>query len=94
MYLGRITSEEGYHIDFEKIKPILKLKDAIPKRVGEVRQLIGLLGYYRCYIENFSHIGKPIYDLLKNNPETKKLQDNATRSCKQKKNTNQFKESS
>ena len=32
--------------------------------VGEVRQIIGLLGYYRKYIKDFSHIVKPIYDLL------------------------------
>ena len=27
--------------------------------------MIGLLGYYRRYIENFSRVAKPIYDLLK-----------------------------
>ena len=89
VYLGRIVSEEGYRIDPENIQPILKLKDAMPKTVGEVRQLTGLLGYYRRYIENFSRIAKPIYDLLKSNSGTKKLPDNTARSRKQKKNTNQ-----
>ena len=32
--------------------------------VGEVRQIIGLLGYYRKYIKEFYCIAKPIYDLL------------------------------
>ena len=31
---------------------------------GEVRQIIGLLGYYHKYIKDFSRIAKPIYDLL------------------------------
>ena len=35
-----------------------------PKTVGEVHQIIGLLGYYRKYIKDFSHIAKTIYDLL------------------------------
>ncbi len=37
----------------------------MPKAVGEVRHLTGLRGYYCRYIENFSRIAKPIYDLLK-----------------------------
>ena len=37
----------------------------MPKTVSEVRHLTGLLGYYRRYIENFSRIAKPFYDLLK-----------------------------
>ena len=35
-----------------------------PKTVGEVHQIIGLLGYYRKYIKDFSRIAKTIYDLL------------------------------
>ena len=35
-----------------------------PKNVGDMRKLLGLLGHYRRYTENFSRIAKPIYDLL------------------------------
>ena len=80
VYLGCIVSEEGYHIDSESIKPILKLKETMPKTLGEVRQQTGLLGYYSRNIENFSRIAKPIYDLLKRNSDTKKLPDKTARS--------------
>ena len=36
-----------------------------PKNVGEVRSLLGFLGYYRCYVRDFSRKVKPLYDLLK-----------------------------
>ena len=65
VYLGRIVSEEGYRVDPESTKALFKLRGYVPKTVGEVRHLTGLLGYYRRYIENFSRIAKPIYDLLK-----------------------------
>jgi len=41
------------------------LKYWTPKTVGDVRHLVGLLGYYKRYIPDFSRIAKPIYDLLK-----------------------------
>ena len=37
--------------------------------MDEVGKLMGLLNYYRRYIENFSRIAKPIYNLVKI-PET------------------------
>ena len=43
------------------------LKQWTPKTVGDVRRLMGLLGYYRRYNPNFSRIAKSIYDLLKGN---------------------------
>ena len=33
--------------------------------VGELRSLLGFLGYYRCYVEIFSRKVKPLYDMLK-----------------------------
>ena len=45
-YLGRIVSQEGYRADPDNIKLIVSLKERTPKTVGEVRQLMGLLGYY------------------------------------------------
>ena len=89
VYLGRIVSEEGYRINLENIKPILKLKDMIPRTVGEVRNFTELPGYYRSYIENFSRIAKPIYDLLKNNTETKMQMVNRGKFHQPKKKTNQ-----
>ena len=36
-----------------------------PKNVGEIRSFLGLAGYYRRFIENFSKIAKPMTQLLK-----------------------------
>ncbi|XP_065068251.1 uncharacterized protein LOC135693652 [Rhopilema esculentum] len=80
VYLGRIVSEDGYRIDPDSTKAILKLRDYTPKTIGEVRHLTGLLGYYRRYIENFSRVAKPIYDLLKvEQPCTSKVKKKDTR---------------
>ena len=64
-YLGRIVSEEGYRIDSENVNAINSLKETPPKSVGEVRKLLGLLGYYRRYLPDFARIAKPLFDLLK-----------------------------
>ena len=63
-FLGRIIYPEGYKLDPESIKPILQT-------VGDVRRLLGLLGYYRRYIKNFSSITKPLYDLLATSEKVK-----------------------
>ena len=36
-----------------------------PKSVTQVRSFLGLAGYYRRFIENFSKIAKPMTELLK-----------------------------
>ena len=63
-FLGRVVSADGYKLDPSSIAPVLNLAKNPPKTVGELRQIIGLLGYYRKSIKDFSHIAKPIYDLL------------------------------
>ena len=54
-----------------------------PKTMGDLRKLLGFLGYYRQSIENFSQKTKPIYDILslpsenvsKSNHKLKKRRD-------------------
>ena len=69
-YLGRIVSEEGHKMDSSNIDALLALRGTKPKTVGEVRKIVGLLGYYRGYIQDFSRIVKPIYDLLQSQENT------------------------
>ena len=57
-------SGDGYRMDPGCVQAIEKLREVIPKTVGEVRQLAGILSYYRRYIKNFARTAKPIYDLL------------------------------
>ncbi|GJY78736.1 putative reverse transcriptase domain-containing protein [Tanacetum coccineum] len=53
------------HVDPANIKSI---KDwAYPKSPTEIRQFLGLAGYYRRFIEGFSKIAKPITKLTQKN---------------------------
>ncbi|GKD37091.1 putative reverse transcriptase domain-containing protein, partial [Tanacetum coccineum] len=56
---------EGIHVDPTKIESI---KDwASPKTPTEIRQFLGLVGYYRRFIKGFSKIAKPMTKLTQKN---------------------------
>jgi len=44
------------------------LKEKKPRTVGELRAVLGLLGYYRRYIRDFSRMAGPLYALLEADP--------------------------
>ena len=73
-FLGRIVSDKGYIMDPDNIKAVTSLQDRIPKTVGEVRHLLGLLSYYRRFIPRFSIIASPMYELLTSNESQVKSQ--------------------
>nr|GFA91393.1 retrotransposon protein, putative, Ty3-gypsy subclass [Tanacetum cinerariifolium] len=55
-FLGHVIDSRGIHIDPTKIEFV---KDwASPKTPTEIRQFLGLAGYYRRFIEGFSKIAK------------------------------------
>ena len=68
-YLGRLISAEGYRMDPADTEALERFREA-PKNVGDVRSLLGFLGYYRCYVKNFARIVKPLYELLKEDGKT------------------------
>jgi len=57
-FLGHVVSEAGIHVDPSKIKAIKNWE--APRRPTEIRQFLGLAGYYRRFIKNFSRIAKPL----------------------------------
>ncbi|KAJ8353343.1 hypothetical protein SKAU_G00209100 [Synaphobranchus kaupii] len=63
-YVGKLVSAEGVRIDPKDLEAVLALKEKTPHTVGEVRKLLGFLSYYRTYIQDFSRIAKPLYELL------------------------------
>ena len=63
-YLGQIVSAAGYRLDPSNVEAVSTLKDKKPGTVGGVRKLLGLLGYYRRYIQNFARIAHPLFQLL------------------------------
>nr|GEV89763.1 putative reverse transcriptase domain-containing protein [Tanacetum cinerariifolium] len=60
-FLGHVIDSRGIHVDPAKIESI---KDwASPKTPIEIRQFLGLAGYYRRFIEGFSKIAKSMMKL-------------------------------
>ncbi|GKC04326.1 putative reverse transcriptase domain-containing protein, partial [Tanacetum coccineum] len=60
-FLGHVIDCRGIHVDPAKIESI---KDwASPKTPTEIRQFLGLAGYYRRFIEGFSKIAKSMTKL-------------------------------
>ncbi|GJW36123.1 putative reverse transcriptase domain-containing protein [Tanacetum coccineum] len=60
-FLGHVNDSEEIHVDPAKIESI---KDwTSPKSPTEIRQFLGLAGYYRRFIEGFSKIAKPMTKL-------------------------------
>ena len=62
-YLGKIISSEGHQSDPVNTEAIDKLKKN-PETVGDLRKLLGFLGYYRSSIQDFARRIKLLYDLL------------------------------
>lgn len=63
-YVGRVISAEGYKMNPKEVEAVQALKRERPSTVREVRKLMGFLSYYRSYIQDFSRIAKPLYELL------------------------------
>jgi hypothetical protein len=62
-FLGHVISLEGIAVDPGKVRDVLNWKP--PISVTQVRSFLGLAGYYRRFILNFSKISKSITELLK-----------------------------
>ena len=62
-YLGHVISNEGVKPNPDKITAIKKYP--IPKTSKEIKQFLGLLGYYRKFIPDFARITKPLTQSLK-----------------------------
>jgi hypothetical protein len=60
-FLRHIISEGGISVDPSKVKDI-ELEDT--ENVLDIRSFLGMVGYYRRFIEGFSKISKPMTELL------------------------------
>jgi hypothetical protein len=62
-FLGHVFLRDLIVVDPTKVKEVLDWKP--PTSVSEVRSFLGLVGYYRRFIPNFSKAAKPMTELLK-----------------------------
>lgn len=62
-YLGHIITSEGVKPDPQKIRAVKEFPT--PKSKKNVKQFLGLIGYYRRFIKDFAKISKPMTLLLK-----------------------------
>ncbi|KAI3819335.1 hypothetical protein L1987_13162 [Smallanthus sonchifolius] len=83
-FLGHIVNEKGIHVDPAKIEAVKNWQ--APKTPTEVRSFLGLAGYYRRFIANFSKIAVPLTALThKGKPyEWGQKQEEAFQTLKQK----------
>eukprot|EP00257_Ricinus_communis_P016706 XP_015574963.1 uncharacterized protein LOC107261283 [Ricinus communis] len=62
-FLEHIVSAQDVQPDPSKVKAIQEWES--PRNISEVRSFLGLAGYYRRFVKNFSILAKPLTNLLK-----------------------------
>ncbi|XP_022040067.1 uncharacterized protein LOC110942599, partial [Helianthus annuus] len=62
-FLGHVVSERGIQVDPAKVEAVMNWQE--PKTPTEIRSFLGLAGYYRRFIENFSRIAAPLTSLTR-----------------------------
>ena len=61
-FLGHVLTPEGVSVDPSKVQDVLDWKS--PRSVHQIHQFLGLAGYYRRFIPDFSKIAQPMTKLL------------------------------
>jgi hypothetical protein len=62
-FLGHTISKDGISVDPSKVQEVMDWKP--PQLAHQIRSFLGLAGYYRRFILDFSRIAKPMTELLK-----------------------------
>ena len=64
-YLGHLISESGIEQMPDKLSAIKDMP--VPRSPKEIKQFLGLVGYYRKFIPRFSDVAKPLTRLTRHN---------------------------
>jgi len=62
-FLGVIIGPEGIKIEKEKVRGVLEWPT--PKCVKDIQKFLGLVNYYRRFIQGFVSIVRPLHDMVK-----------------------------
>ena len=80
-FLGHVVNATGVKLDPKHLQHIKELSP--PTSIKGVQSFLGLLGYYRWFVENFSNMALPLTELLKDillgGESTKGLRDFETK---------------
>ncbi|GKE71849.1 putative reverse transcriptase domain-containing protein [Tanacetum coccineum] len=64
-FIGHLIDSQGLHVDPAKIKAVKNWTS--PTTSAEIRQFLGLAGYYRRFIKGFLKIAKSLTELTQKN---------------------------
>ena len=62
-FLGHVINKDGVSVDPHKVEAVANWQR--PTNVSEIRSFLGLAGYYRRFIKNFSKISLPMTRLMR-----------------------------
>ena len=62
-FLGHVVSASGVLVDPGKVEDVMSWER--PKSVFEIHSFLGLAGYYRRFIEDFSRLAAPMTRLTR-----------------------------
>ena len=62
-FLGHVMSASGVSVDPEKVKAVMSWER--PKSIFEIGIFLGLVGYYRMFIQDFSRLATPTTKLIR-----------------------------
>ena len=62
-FLGHVVSASGVSVDPEKVEAVMSWER--PKSIFEIHSFLGLAGYYRRFIKDFSRLAAPMTRLTR-----------------------------
>ena len=62
-FLGHVVFEDGVSVDPSKVEAVMNWEQ--PKSVFEIQSFLGLIGYYRNFIKDFSRLAAPMTKLTR-----------------------------
>ena len=63
--MGHVINQEGISVDPAKVEAVMRWE--VPRNASEIRSFLGLAGYYRRFIQDFSKTAVPLTRLTKKN---------------------------